>query len=64
MCAVIGVFILSTAAAAAVGVEDKQRFNFGHAATIWSITTAATTKKRRNSHPLKKIDEYLGNTVD
>ena len=32
MCAVIGVFILSTAAAAAVGVEDKQRFNFGHAA--------------------------------
>ena len=37
-------------AAAGVGVEDKRRFNFGHAATIWLKMAAAATINRRNRH--------------
>ena len=41
---------------AAAGVEDKQRFNFGHAVKIWLKMAAAATKNCPNSHPeLKAI---------
>ena len=38
-----------------MGVEDKHRFNFSCAATIWPKMAAAVMKKRRNSHPVSNL---------
>ena len=37
-------------AAAVVGVEEKQRVNFGFTASIQPQTAAASTRNRRKSH--------------
>ena len=54
----IKIYISSVAAAAAAGVEDKQRFNFGHAAEIRPKT--ARPSQNIVQIATSSIDEKIG----
>ena len=51
------------AAETAAGIEDKQRFNFGHAARIWPKTAAAATINRQNRHFVVIVETFAKKLV-